>query len=59
MAQQVFKINRESILVTKVEEEFHAINEKCPHMNLSMKGGEFDPKTGTVNCAWHNTTFWS
>ena len=55
--QQVFKINRESILVTKVEEEFYAINEKCPHMNLSMKGGAFDPKTGTVNCAWHNTTF--
>ena len=55
--QQVFKIKRESILIAKVEEKFHAINDKCPHMNLSMKGGEFDPKTGTVNCAWHNTTF--
>lgn len=56
-SQQIFKINRESILIAKVEEEFHAMNDKCPHMNLSMKGGEFDPKTRTVNCAWHNTTF--
>ena len=36
---------------------FHAINEKCPHMNLTMKGGTIDQKTGTILCAWHNTTF--
>ena len=55
--QQVFKINKETILVVKIGENFHALNEKCPHMNLSLKGGKIDPKTGTINCAWHNTTF--
>jgi len=55
--QQVFKINRESILVVKVDNNFYALNEKCPHMNLSMKGGVIDAKSGSINCAWHNTTF--
>ena len=55
--QQVFRINRENILVVKVGDEFYAINEKCPHMNLTMKGGTIDQKTGTILCAWHNTTF--
>ena len=55
--QQVFRINRENILVVKVGNKFHAINEKCPHMNLTMKGGKIDQKTGTILCAWHNTTF--
>ena len=26
-------------------------------MNLSMKGGIIDSKSGSINCAWHNTTF--
>ena len=56
-SQQVFRINRENILVVKVDEDFHAINEKCPHMNLTMKGGKIDKKSGTILCAWHNTTF--
>ncbi len=55
--QQVFRFNRESILIVKVVDEFYAMNEKCPHMNLSMKGGGIEIKDGTINCAWHNTTF--
>ena len=42
--QQVFRINRENILVVKVGNKFHAVNEKCPHMNLTMKGGKIDQK---------------
>jgi len=55
--QQVFRINRETILIVKVDDNFHALNEKCPHMNLTMKGGKIDQTTGTILCAWHNTTF--
>ena len=55
--QQVFKVYRESVLVIKAEGKFFAIDEKCPHMNLSMKGGIIDSKSGSINCAWHNTTF--
>ena len=55
--QQVFRFNRETILVVKVDANFYALNEKCPHMSLTMKGGKIDPKTGTILCAWHNTTF--
>ena len=55
--QQVFRLNRETILVVKVDNDFHAIDEKCPHMNLTMKGGQIDKESGTILCAWHNTTF--
>jgi nitrite reductase/ring-hydroxylating ferredoxin subunit len=55
--QQIFRINRLTILVIKVDNKFYALDEKCPHMNLTMKGGEIDSESGTINCAWHNTTF--
>ena len=55
--QQVFKFNKETILIVKAGDKFYGMNEKCPHMNLSMKGGGINTKDGTINCAWHNTTF--
>ena len=55
--QQVFKFNKETILIVKAGDKFFGMNEKCPHMNLSMKGGGINIEDGTINCAWHNTTF--
>tara|TARA_B100000674_G_scaffold47818_2_gene33012 strand:- start:193 stop:1539 length:1347 start_codon:yes stop_codon:yes gene_type:complete len=55
--QQVFRFNKETILIIKVGDEFFGVDEKCPHMNLSMKGGGINAEDGTINCAWHNTTF--
>ena len=34
--QQVFKIRREDILVVNVEDNFYALNDKCPHAYLSL-----------------------
>ena len=55
--QQVFRFKKETILIVKVGSDFYGMDEKCPHMNLSMKGGGINIEEGTINCAWHNSTF--
>ena len=46
--QQVFKIKREDILVVKIEENFFALNDKCPHAYLSLQGSDIDMKNETI-----------
>ncbi|MBH10887.1 MAG: hypothetical protein CMG74_11165 [Candidatus Marinimicrobia bacterium] len=55
--QQVFKIKREDILIVKVEENFFALNDKCPHAYLSLQGSDIDIKNETIACRWHKSSF--
>ena len=55
--QQVFKIKREDILVVKIEENFYALNDKCPHAYLSLQGSDIDIKNETIACRWHKSSF--
>ena len=55
--QQVFKIKREDILVIKIEDNFYALNDKCPHAYLSLQGSDIDVKSGTIACRWHKSEF--
>jgi nitrite reductase/ring-hydroxylating ferredoxin subunit len=55
--QQVFKIKREDILVVKIEENFFALNDKCPHAYLSLQGSDIDMKNETIACRWHKSSF--
>ena len=55
--QQVFKIKREDILVVKVEGNFFALNDKCPHAYLSLQGSDIDIKNETIACRWHKSSF--
>ena len=55
--QQVFKIRREDILVVNVEDNFYALNDKCPHAYLSLQGSDIDMKNETIACRWHKSAF--
>ena len=55
--QQVFKIKREDILVVKIEQNFYALNDKCPHAYLSLQGSDIDMKNETIACRWHKSSF--
>ncbi len=55
--QQVFKIKREDILVVKIEDNFYALNDKCPHAYLSLQGSDIDLKNETIACRWHKSSF--
>ena len=55
--QQMFKVNRDECLVLKIDEDYHALNGRCPHAGLSLKGGTTDSKNQTINCEWHHSSF--
>ena len=55
--QQVFKIKREDILVVKIDSNFFALNDKCPHAYLSLAGSDIDMRNETIACRWHKSSF--
>lgn len=55
--QQVFKIKREDILVAKIDDNFFALNDKCPHAYLSLQGSDIDIKNESIACRWHKSSF--
>ena len=55
--QQIFKIKREDILVIKADDDFFALNDKCPHAYLSLQGSDIDMNNQTIACRWHKSEF--
>ena len=56
-SQQVFNINRNELLVIKLDDNYHAINNRCPHAGMSLKGCTIDSQEETLTCAWHHSSF--
>ena len=55
--QQVFNINRNEILVIKTNQNYRAIQNRCPHAGLSMKGSKINTEENIIICKWHKTSF--
>ena len=55
--QQIFKVKREDILVVKIDDNFFALNNKCPHAFLSLQGSDIDMENETIACRWHKSSF--
>ena len=55
--QQILVVKRDNILVIKCNEKFFAINDRCPHMLLSLKGSDIDLENETITCRWHKSGF--
>ena len=55
--QQILGVKRDNILVIKCNEKFFAINDRCPHMLLSLKGSDIDLENETITCRWHKSGF--
>jgi nitrite reductase/ring-hydroxylating ferredoxin subunit len=43
------------LLLTRVKDEVHAVENKCPHLGLSMSRGRVEK--GVLRCPWHGSTF--
>ena len=56
-AQQLIKVKRDEVLVIKDSDGFHAINNRCPHMGLSLNASKCDLKDKTVHCKFHSSSF--
>ena len=55
--QQIMKVKRDNILVFKLNDTFHAVNDRCPHALLSLKGSKINEEKETISCRWHNSDF--
>ena len=55
--QQILGVKRDNILVMKCNEKFIAINDRCPHALLSLKGSDIDLENETITCRWHKSGF--
>ncbi|MBC7751312.1 MAG: Rieske (2Fe-2S) protein [Candidatus Saccharibacteria bacterium] len=49
------KVNNESVIVTRVNNELKAYSAKCPHMGLPLSVGKVE--NGTVTCKFHGAEF--
>ena len=49
------KANGQSVLVSKVGEQYCAIANKCPHLGLPMSKGKVE--NGTITCPFHGSKF--
>lgn len=56
-SQQLIKVKRDEILVIKDNKGFHAINNRCPHMGLSLNATKCNLKDKTVHCKFHSSSF--
>lgn len=52
---QAFAVNGRMVAVFKIGDQFHAIDDFCPHMGASLAGGHVDGNT--VTCPWHAWRF--
>ena len=52
---RTFAVSGQLVAVFYVDDEYHAINDLCPHMGASLAGGYVED--GTVACPWHAWRF--
>ena len=55
--EQLCKVKRDDILVVKDNDEFYAINNRCPHLGLALNLGGCNKKDKTVHCKFHASDF--
>ena len=55
--EQLCKVKRDDILVVKDNDEFYAINNRCPHLGLALNLGGCNKKDKTVHCKFHSSDF--
>lgn len=53
----VKKIGNKQILVVKDQEDFYALDNRCPHEGYPLKEGGVDSQNKTLTCFWHNWKF--
>ena len=54
-ASRAVTLNGTRILLTRVDGAVHAVENRCPHLGLSMTRGKV--AGGVIHCPWHGSTF--
>ncbi len=51
----VVAVNQKDVAVFRIKDQYHAIDDLCPHMGASLSGGYVED--GIVTCPWHYWRF--
>jgi nitrite reductase/ring-hydroxylating ferredoxin subunit len=55
-ARQVVKVGDRPILLINHNGQLHAVDNRCPHLKLSMAKGKITDE-GAITCPWHRSSF--
>ena len=55
--QQLIKVKRDEVLIIKDNDDYHALNNRCPHMGLSLNASKCNIKDKTIHCKFHSSSF--
>ena len=55
-AREVVKVGKQAILIINHSSEIFAVDNKCPHLKLSLKKGKVTDD-GAIVCRWHRSAF--
>jgi nitrite reductase (NADH) small subunit/3-phenylpropionate/trans-cinnamate dioxygenase ferredoxin subunit len=51
----VVAVNQKDVAVFRIKDQYHAIDDLCPHMGASLSAGYVED--GNVTCPWHYWRF--
>ncbi len=54
--RQVIKTDSHTLLLLNHQGQLYAVDNRCPHLKLSMKKGKISDE-GTIVCPWHRSAF--
>lgn len=52
---QCVKLNDQKVLLVKHQGKIHALENRCPHVGLSLEKGKV--VDGVITCPWHGSSF--
>lgn len=52
---KVVAVNQKDVAVFRIQDQYFAIDDLCPHMGASLSGGYIED--GIVTCPWHYWRF--
>lgn len=58
--RKVVIVEKEQILLTNIDGEYHAISATCPHLDMSLAKGKIkktDDGSPYIVCSWHGAEF--
>ncbi|MGK7931940.1 MAG: Rieske (2Fe-2S) protein [Microcystaceae cyanobacterium] len=55
-SRQVVKLENHTLLLLNHEGQLYAVDNRCPHLKLSMKKGRIS-QDGAIICPWHRSEF--
>lgn len=55
--EQLCRVKRDDILIIKDDDEFYAVNNRCPHLGLALNLGGCNKENKTIHCKFHASDF--